>query len=241
MLNKFEPKSLVKKEHYQLIDDYFRYLELGLNHYAKENVTQEIKKQKIDLLEKALRRDYAVKLSLISRLQQNFLQENLSLYLLLDPLYAWRYLAKGKMPSSEAQLSEFINLFISPAARLIMALYDENPATYLPLSALFSAMFLIDVFHNKSPLIANVKLSKRLRISKIKGLLKNSAIILSLVKSKRLKLKLAIAINQAKIMLEKEESNKQRQIAIIDKVRVFLYSCWQFLSVKHKTLEKIKV
>ena len=192
-------------------------------------------------MEKALRKDFQIRNSLIFRLQQNFLKENLSLYLLLDPLFAWRYSAKEKLPTSEAQLSEFVNLFISPFARLIMALYDENPATYLPLSALFSAFFLTEAFHDKAPLVAKVKLSKRQRLSKIKGLIKNAAIIMSLVKSKRLKFKLAIAVNQAKIMLFKEENNKQPQFTIVDKIRVFLYACWQFLRVKHKTLEKIKI
>jgi hypothetical protein len=241
MLNNFEPKTLVKPEHYQLIDDYFRYLELGLKHYAKENISQDVKKQKLELLEKALRKDYSKKNSLITKLQSRFLSHNLSLYLLLDPLYAWRYLAIGKLPTSEAQLSEFTNLLISPAARLIMALYDENPATYLPLSSFFSAMFLLDNFQNKTPLVAKIKLSKRQKISKLKGLLKNASIILSLVKSKRLKYKLALALNRLDINLKNTENNKQSKFAFLDNIRVFLYSYWQFISVKHKTLEKIKL
>ena len=241
MLNNFDPKILVKKEHYELIADYFRYLETGLKHYAKENIETPIKKQKLELLEKALRKDYSQKNSLVSRLQQEFLQNNLSLYLLLDPLYAWRYLASGKVFSSEAQISEFSNLFLSPFARMIMALYDENPATYLPLSSLFSAFFLLDILQNNSPLKVKIKLSKRQKISKIRGLIKNAQIILSLVSSKRLKFKLALAVNQAKIKLKKAENNEQPKIGILDSFLIFLYSIWQFASVKHKTLEKIKV
>ncbi len=241
MLNNFNPKILVKKEHYALISDYFNYLETGLKHYAKENVSIETKKHKLELLEKALRKDYQHKNSLIFRLQQHFLQHNLSLYLLLDPHYAWRYLANNKLPTSEAQLSEFTNLFISPFARLIMALYDENPATYLPLSSFFSALFLSDIFYNKSALVYKIKLSKRQKINKLNGLLKSSVIILSLVNSKRLKFKLALAVNEAKIKLKKQENNKQQKISILDKILIFLYSCWQFISVKHKTLEKIKL
>ena len=219
MLNDFEPKSLVKNEHYQLIDDYFRYLNCGLLHYAKENVEKQVKKQKLELLEKALRKDSRLENSLIYRLQQEFLKENLSLYLLLDPMYAWRYLAEEKMPTSEA----------------------ENPATYLPLSSFFSALFLTDLYNNKLPLIAKVKLSKRQRLSKLKGLLKNAGVILSLVNSKRLKFKLALALNEAKILLKYQENNKQPKITLIDSTRVFLYSVWQFFSVKHKTLEKLKM
>ena len=241
MLNNFNPKILVKKEHYALISDYFNYLETGLKHYAKENVSIETKKHKLELLEKALRKDYQHKNSLIFRLQQHFLKHNLSLYLLLDPHYAWRYLASNKLPTSEAQLSEFTNLFISPFARLIMALYDESPSTYLPLSALFSEMFLSEAFRLKSPLTAKIKLSKRQRINKLKGLLKNAAIILSLIKSKRLKFKLALAVNEAKIRLKKAENNEQPKIGVLDKILIFLYSCWQLMSVKHKTLEKTKL
>ena len=67
MLNNFNPKILVKKEHTPLIDDYYIYLNLGLKHYAKENVSIETKKQKLELLEKALRKDYQHKNSLIFR------------------------------------------------------------------------------------------------------------------------------------------------------------------------------
>lgn len=241
MLNNFNPKILVKHEHYGLIDDYFRYLDLGLNHYSKENISPQTKKQKLELLEKALRKDFPIKNSLISRLQSSFIKENLSLYLLLDPLYAWRHQADGKILTSEEQLSEFTNLFISPAARLILALYDENPATYLPLSSLFATLFLLDVFQSKTPLATAVKISKRKKISKLKGLIKNASVILSLVKSKRLKFKLALAINRTKIILKNYENNKQSNSSVLDNIAVFLYSIWQFMSVKHKTLEKVKL
>lgn len=241
MLNNFNPKILVKPVHYSLIDDYFRYLQIGLAHYAKENISTETKKQKLELLEKALRRDFPYKNSLIARLQQHFIKENLSLYLLLDPLYAWKYPATGKIPTNEAQISEFGNLFISPFARLIMALYDENPGTYMPLSSLFSALFLSDVFQGNLPFDIRLKLSKRQKISKLKGLLKNAGVILSVVKSKRLKFKLALALNQTRIMIKKYENNKQRKITLIDNIAVFLYSCWQFITIKHKTIEKNKI
>lgn len=241
MLNNFDPKIIAKNEHHSLIDDYFSYLQSGLIHYAKEDIGKEVKKHKLELLEKALRKDFPLSKSLVARLQKHFLKENLSLYLLLDPIYAWKYLASGKIPTSETQISEFSNLFISPFARLIMALYDENPGTYLPLSSLFSALFLLDVFQNNLPFSVKLKLSKRQKISKLKGLAKNSAVILSVVKSKRLKFMLALALNQTKVMIKRYENNKQPQIPLIDNIAVFLYSCWQFVSVKHKTIEKAKL
>ena len=161
--------------------------------------------------------------------------------MLLDPLYAWRYLAREKYPTSEEQLSELVNLGISPFARLIMALYDENPSTYLPLTSLFSFLFLLENFEKKSKLVAKLKLSKRQKISKLKGLLKNSTIILSLINSKRLKFRLAQSLNRAKILLKKYENNKQLKIAVLDRILIFLYSMVQFVSVKHKTLDKNKV
>ena len=103
---------------------------------------REVKLKNLELLEKALRKDFPLKNSLIANLQNSFIKENLSLYLLLDMLYAWRYLARGVCPKSEEQLSELVNLSISTFARLIMALYDENPSTYFPLTSLFSVLFL---------------------------------------------------------------------------------------------------
>lgn len=241
MLSDFNPKTLVKKEHYSLIDDYFCYLQTGWKHYAKTNTLSEIKLKKLELLEKALRQDFPLEKTLVSRLQKAFVKENLSLYLLLDPLYAWRYLALEKYPTSEEQLSELVNLLISPSARLIMALYDENPSTYLPLSSLFSALFLLENFAKKSKLISMVKLSKRRKVSKLKGLLKNATVILSLLNSKRLKFRVAQSLNQAKILVEKYENNEQPKIGIIDSLRIFLYATTQFVSVRHKTLDKNKL
>ena len=241
MLSDFNPKILVKKEHYPLIDDYFCYLKTGWKHYAKTEVSSEVKLKKLELLEKALRKDFPLKNSLIANLQNSFIKENLSLYLLLDMLYAWRYLARGVCPKSEEQLSELVNLSISPFARLITALYDENPSTYFPLTSLFSVLFLLEEFQKKSTIVNQVKLSKRQKVSKLKGLMKNSAVILSLINSKRLKFRLAQCLNTAKILIQKFENNEQVKISILDNIIIFLYSTTQFVSVRHKPLEKNKI
>lgn len=241
MLINFDPKILVKKEHYSLTDDYFNYLKFGLMHFANNKFEKGLKVEKLELLEKALRKNFPLKKTLIGRLQKGFVENNLSLYLLLDPHYAWRYLANGKLPTSEAQLSEFNNLFISPAARFIMALYDENPATYQPLTSLFSVLLLLDMWHNKSQVVSLVKLSKRQKVSKLKGLIKSAVIIMSLVKSKRLKFKLSITHNTAKLLVKKYEKNEQLKITLLDKILIFLYSCFQFVSIKRRTIEKVKI
>lgn len=241
MLSDFNPKILAKPEHYHLIDDYFYYLKIGAKHYAKAQIDTETKLKKIDLLERALRKNFPLKNSVIARLQNTFVKNNLSLYLLLDPVLAWRYSAMEKLPTSEEQLSEFVNLEISAFARLIMALYDENPSTYLPLTSLFSAFYLLEVFQNKAPFIKAIKWSKRQRVNKLKGLYKNSYVILQLVRSKRLKFRLAQSLNRAKILIEKHENNKQPEIGVVDSIRIFLYSVIQFIGVRHRTLDKNKM
>jgi hypothetical protein len=175
---------------------------------------------------------------MISRLQQYFVTENLSLYLLIDPLLAWRYPAADKQPTSETQLSDIIGYETSPLARLLMVLNNENPSTYLPMQSLLAVLIYSDMFQNKHPVLKNIKLSKRQRLSKLKGLLKNAGILLSIVRSKRLKYRAAILLNTASILADKYEKNQQFRIDFLDVLRIYLYSIIQFLFVRKRTVTK---
>lgn len=230
--------GLVKPKYQPIVELYIKYLESGYEHFNSAKVAAEIKAEKIRLLERAIRRDYPVKNNMISRLQQCFVTENLSLYLLIDPLLAWRYPAADKQPTSETQLSDIIGYETSPLARLLMVLNNENPSTYLPMQSLLAVLIYSDMFQNKHPVLKNIKLSKRQRLSKLRGLLKNAGILLSIVRSKRLKYRAAILLNTASILADKYEKNQQFRIDFLDVLRIYLYSIIQFLFVRKRTVTK---
>ena len=125
---------------------------------------------------------------------------------------------------------------MSPAARLLLVLDNENPSTYLPLTSLFILLFLQEIFIKNSDFIKKAKMSKRQRESRLNGLYKNAAVILALIRSKRLKFKLAILLNTARLHTKRMKNNKQGNPTFLDYTLIFLYSLWQFLVIKRKSV-----
>ncbi len=236
MLNGNNPTELAAKEYQPLAADYLTFLETGRRHFSNPKISSAQRLEKLRLLEKALRKTCPLRQSLIFKLQQNFLKENISISLLLEPLSVWRYMAADKTPTSGAQVSEILNRLMSPLARLILVSYDENPSTYLPLTSLFIILFLQENFEKNSDFIKKAKMNKRQKESRLKGLYKSAKVILSLVKSKRLKFKLAIWLNKANLQIKLFINNKQRKPTFLDCTWIFLYSLWQFIVIKRKSV-----
>lgn len=230
--------ALVEPKYQPIVELYIRYLESGCEHFNKDKVSAEVRTEKIRLLEKGILKEYPLKHNIIARLQQYFMAENLSLFLLLDPLPAWRYFAIGKNPTSETQLSDIIGYETSPLARILMVLNNENPSTYLPMQSLLTLLKFLDIFQNKSSMLKKAKFFKNQRISKLKGLLKNAVVLLSIVHSKRLKYKAALLFNTASVLVSKYERNQQFDIDFLDVLRIYLYSILQFLFIRERTVTK---
>lgn len=229
--------TLIKPQYHLLWQNYCRYLENGWHHFADNRFSAAVKQEKLRLLEMAIRKDFPLPDTLLARLQKQFVAENLSLYLLLEPVQAWRYLATLSATLSETQISEIIGRISSPAARMIMVLNDETPSTYLPMTALLSAQWLLRLRAEKSKLIKNMKHSEKQWQSKLNGLWKNAFVLLEIVKSKRLKFKLAQNLAALKLEIA-SGNNKQQKIDFLDRMKIFLYSIYWFVTVKKRTICK---
>ena len=229
--------NLLKAEYRPIWSDYCRYLRMGWQHYADKKIDSAIKAEQIRLLERAVRKDFPLPDTLLARLQKAFVTENISIYLLLEPLRVWRWLATDKKKITEAQISEIIAGLASPAARMLMVLNNENPSTYLPMTSLLSAWFLLDAMENKNVLLQKSGKRSRFWLGKIQGLLKNASVILSVIKSRRLKFRLAMELNRLTILVNKTQSNKQCRIESLDRIKIFLYSLCQFIVIKRRTTE----
>ena len=176
--------KILKPQYRPLWCDYCLFLQLGWEHFFDAAELSGIKSEQIKLLERAIRKDFPLKDSLLGRLQKAFVTENLSLYLLLEPLQVWRWLASIGKTETEVKVSEIIGRLMSPAARMLMVLSDENPSTYLPMTSLLTAHFLQKELEYKSELLSKVKRTRRFWFGKLRGLLKNAFVILAVVKSK---------------------------------------------------------
>ena len=226
MIGKTIGMFLSSGRYQKIINDYLLYLDLGWKSFSRADIPVEVKLKKIDLLDKAVRKDCPLKKSVIYRLQKEFVEENISIYLLLDPLVTWKYLALNKIPTSEKQLSDMINYVISPLARL------------MPMNALLCLFYYIQIFNENSPILKKAKFYKRQRDSKLKGLIKSAKVILQLVKSKKLKLRLAFTLNKGIFLANKFIKNKQVNLGILDYLLIFLYSIWQFIMIRKRTITK---
>lgn len=236
MFNGYDISGLSSTKYQTLIEQYVAYLHCGWRHFSDSDIPSAVRLEKISLLERALRKDIHLPQNLLFKLQQNFIKENVSISLLLEPLSAWHYLAADKTPTSAAQASELLNRLLAPAARLILVLDYENPSTYHPLTSLFILLFWQEMFENNSPFLKKIKLSKRQKENRLSGLYKNAFVILSLVKNKRLKFKLALLLNFARLHTENFKNNKHYSLAWLDYTRIFLYSLVQFLFIKRKSV-----
>ena len=200
--------DLVPKSKQNLFTLYMKYWQTGWQHFISDTRCTEIKQQQIILLEKAL-------------------------YLLLGMLTAWHYLAADKPPTSEEQLSKIIGATTSPLARMIMVLNDESPVTYLPMQELLSALLWYDLWQKKSVLVKKVRLTQRQKNNKLKGQMKSAMVLLAIVCHKRLKWRLALFLNKTAVLMQ---NNKQENIGVLDEIKIILYSIYQFITVRHRTM-----
>lgn len=236
MLNGCNVAELAAKEYRALLSDYILYLQTGWQHFSNQKISTSVRLEKLRLLEKALRRNSPFLQGIIFRLQQSFVKENISITLLLEPLSAWRFLAAGKLPTSGTQVSEILNRLLSPLARLLLVLDNENPSTYQPLTSLFVLLFLQEAFNSNSDFVKKAKMSKRQKESRLNGLYKSAKVILSLLKTKRLKFRIAILLNTANLHTRLFKNNEQHNWSFLDYLSIFLYSLGQFLFIKRKSV-----
>lgn len=224
---------LVTAEKQHILELYIYYWQLGWQHFLKNNLSPTTKEEQIRLLEKAIRKDFPLKNNLLAKLQRIFVAENLSLYLLLDLLSAWKYLTNEAEIKTEAQLSDIIGYAASPLARMIMALNNEVPSTYLPMQSLLCAMMWYNLTEQKSPLLQKIKLSAKQKSNKQRGLLQNATVLLAIVSRKRLKFQIALLLNRLNAIMQ---NNKQARLCALDELKIFLYSAYQFMVVRKRTL-----
>jgi hypothetical protein len=228
--------SLIPNEKQKLWELYLSFLYAETKRFGFDKTQAKVKEDKLRLLEKALRRDVSGKNNIIAKLQSEFIKENLSLSLLTDWLVVWRYTAILEPPLNEKRISDIIGAAASPLARMIMALNNENPSIYLPFSSLISAILFLYILRENKPILKGCKWKLSQQRSKLKGWLKNAGVLLNVVSSLKLKFKVALLLNRLNIYGQAFQNNKQCEIGILDEIKIFLYSIWQFVTVRHKSV-----
>lgn len=218
--------------------DYRQYLDLGWRHFGISAKLTDDKEHELKLLEKALRKEFNRPRSMLARLQKEFVAENISAVLLTEPLASWRYLAAKQYPADEKQLTAMLNNIVSAQARLLMVLNDEHPSLYLPMTSLVLVLHLLKLLQDKAALLGKMHWTRKQQSRRLYGLLKSAEVLLQIAHSKRLKIRLALLINKCKFAVDAYKNNKQCKIGYLDAIKIYLYSILQFVTIRHKTVEK---
>lgn len=229
-------KSLIKKDDRTLWSDYIRLFLLGCEHFSYEMGKEDIKNEKTRLLEKAIRRNFMISGNLLCRLQKEFIDNNLSISMILDLIAAWKYIALLSPPLNEKQVSDIIGYIASPISRMIIALNNENPSIYLSVTSLVSAVIFLQFNDDNLSFIKTSRWSVKQKRSKLKGWLKNSYVLLSIVRSLRLKFKIAQVLNRLVLYEMAFQNNKQYATSFLDETKIFLYSIFQSVTVRRRSI-----
>ena len=231
-------KILLQPRYHALWQDYCRYLEMGWRRFGGKRFEAQSKNEQLRLLENAVRKDFALKNTLLFRLQKAFVAENLSLYLLLEPIQAWRYLSTSKKTDSESRVSEIVGKFTAPASRMLCVLNEETPSAYLPMTAMLSLEIFLNWDEWRSDWSKNLFRSDKKQREKLVGLWKNAFILLEITASKRLKFKLAGLLRRQQLNIRRHFNNKQPQIDFLDRIDIFLYSLYWFIAIRKRTIKQ---
>jgi len=231
-------KYLLPKRYYTLGNAYIRWLMLlSCRGLKLKNMTPHT----FNLLYKAVSRHWSEK-TLLGNLQQQFIKENLSLSLLLEPIDGFDWLSKNRYPLQFSGSSPIMLQVIAPLTRFIAALNNQHPPFYQPFSNLMCAYLTLYVLN--MPELE--KILKKSGITADKENLRNSLPLL-FAEAKQVLLVTKGLINRCKIgwylglchtLIEK---NKQKKIDFLDYFNSFLYGLWYTLTIRGKPIRQNRI
>ena len=176
---------------------------------------------------------------LLGQLQDQFINENLSLSLLLEPLDGYERLAKNTYPLTFSTAAPILLQIIGPLARIVTVLNQQHPIIYQPMTNLIYIYIGLDIIkQNEIKKIAkNVYFS--INSNEIEQNLiymhQETQYILSLIKGIKFKLKIAFFLGLSKILINKKD---KKNIILLDNINAFLYGLWYIIKIRGHTISR---
>ena len=191
------------------------------------------KMQKLDALDRAEKSLYGKgNLAVASSLRKDFLYEHLDFSLATDLLIAFRRDSENISYQTWAQLLDYCQYSAAPVGRFMLALFNENPSTYLPANALCAVLQitnhiqdLYNDFHLLKRCYLPQEMMKHYKVSaksiqtrhssknlqfllndvlrRCQGLLKDAEVLPAIVKSLRLRLYVCVTLKLTNILIKK--------------------------------------
>ena len=220
--------ALIPKNNRPLVKAYIRWLLL----LSKRGLNLKPSSDKIfNELYRAVSRTWNAKTTL-GFLQQEFIKENLSLSLLLEPLQGFEWLSKHRYPLTFTGSSPLMLQIISPMARLIAALNHQHPPFYQPFANLICAY--LGLYLQNMPELTDLLHQSRFSLDENMPqslpLLQNEAKqILPVTYNLAFKLKIAFYLGLCQVLLQKKSHQKTN---FLDYVNAILYGLKYIVTIR---------
>ena len=176
---------------------------------------------------------------LLGQLQDQFINENLSLSMLLEPLDGYERLAQNTYPLTFSTASPILLQIIGPIARIVTVLNQQYSIIYQPMTNLIYIYIGLDIIKQKE--IKNI--AKNVHFSINSNEIEQNLIymhqetlhILPLIKGIKFKLKIAFSLGLSKILINKKD---KKNIILLDYINAFLYGLWYIIKIRGHTLSR---
>ena len=229
--------SLVPKQNRSLMLAYLKWLSL----LAQRGLHLKPSSDKIfNQLYRAVSRTWNPKTNL-GYLQQEFIKENLSLSLLLEPLQGFEWLSKNRYPLTFTGSSPIMLQVVAPFARFVAVLNGQHPPFYQPFANLICAY--LGIYLQAMPQVtewlnqARFKLNENMPASL--SLLQHEAKqILPVTYHLSFKFKIAFYLGLCHVLLQKKSSLPTN---FLDYINAILYGLWYMVTIRGRALPSRKL
>ena len=234
-------RGLYSKQYQSLIDAYLCWVTLLAYRGFKLKYTSE---KTFNLLYRAVSRPWSEK-TLLGYLQQEFIKENLSLSLLLEPLDGFEWLSKNRYPLALSVSSPILLQIITPFARLIATINRQHPPFYQPFANLICAFLWLYItempeqvgYLNK----AGITLNKEKMTSDLPLLHKEALQILPVIKGIFYRIKIAFYLGLCKDLIKKRGRKMNNFYKIFIFVNAILYGLWYVFAIRRKSIKPNRI
>jgi len=234
-------QSLIPKRYNELAKAYLKWINLlavrGLG-------IKKTSPQSFNLLYRAVSRNWS-KNTLLGYLQQEFINENLSLSLLLEPLDGFEWLSKNRYPLTFSTSSPILLQIVTPFARFVAALNHQHPPFYQPFSNL--VCIFLGLYILSAPELITLLKQSSVNIDK-KELLEDMPLqhqeakqVLPVITNLIFKYKIACYLGLCRILMTESTHKTEKKLNFLDYVNVFLYGLLYIITVRRKSIKINKV
>jgi hypothetical protein len=232
--------ALIPKKNQGLLVTYLRWIKLlavrGL--HLKYTSTKSF-----NLLYRAVSHHWSKK-RILGFLQQEFIKENLSLSLLLEPLDGFEWLSKNRYPLIFSSSSPILLQIMTPFARFVSVLNHQHPPFYQPFANLVSAymsLYILSKPEMKTLLLrAGVDFDEQKITADLPLLHQEAKRVLPVINGNIFRLKIAFYLGLCRVMIKNNEKNIQK-LNFLSYVNAFLYGLWYIVTTRNKAIRSNKI